>query len=142
VDLDWREYVKSDPRYMRPMEVDHLEGDATKAHKLLGWLPTTSFDELVRMMVDADWDLARQEIIMRSLIAALKSSPRSVSLFDWGPFLRPDLKPTWRRAQPRPMMAVGHRRRRREASLTAVSPVPTLRWVGLACVTPPLCSRH
>ncbi len=54
VNLDWREYVKQDPRYMRPAEVDLLVGDATKAANQLGWEPTVSFSELVRMMVDAD----------------------------------------------------------------------------------------
>ena len=54
VDLDWHDYVVQDPRYMRPAEVDLLVGDATKAEKLLGWEPSVSFKELVRMMVDAD----------------------------------------------------------------------------------------
>ncbi len=54
VDLDWREYVKQDPRFMRPAEVDLLVGDANKAGKELGWEPTVSFSELVTMMVDAD----------------------------------------------------------------------------------------
>ena len=54
VDLDWHDYVVQDPRYMRPAEVDLLVGDATKAKKQLGWEPSVSFKELVRMMVDAD----------------------------------------------------------------------------------------
>jgi GDPmannose 4,6-dehydratase len=66
VDLDWREYVKSDPRYLRPTEVDHLEGDITKAQNILGWQPRTSFGDLVQMMVDSDRDLARQEVVMRN----------------------------------------------------------------------------
>jgi GDPmannose 4,6-dehydratase len=52
--LDWREYVKIDPRYFRPAEVDLLIGDYSKAKEKLGWEPTVRFDELVRMMVDAD----------------------------------------------------------------------------------------
>ena len=52
--LDWREYVKIDPRYFRPAEVDLLIGDYAKAKTKLGWEPTVRFDELVRMMVDAD----------------------------------------------------------------------------------------
>jgi GDPmannose 4,6-dehydratase len=52
--LDWRDYVKIDPRYFRPAEVDLLIGDYTKAKETLGWEPTVRFDELVRMMVDAD----------------------------------------------------------------------------------------
>jgi len=54
VDLDWRAYVKIDPRYFRPAEVDLLVGDYSKANEKLGWEPTVRFAELVRMMVDAD----------------------------------------------------------------------------------------
>lgn len=54
VGLDWKDFVKTDPRYYRPSEVDLLQGDASKAWKQLGWKPTTSFQELVRIMVDAD----------------------------------------------------------------------------------------
>ncbi len=57
VDLDWQEYVTVDERFMRPAEVDLLVGDGTKAKEKLGWEPTTSFQELVTMMVDADIDL-------------------------------------------------------------------------------------
>ncbi len=56
VKLDWRKYVKVDPRYLRPTEVDHLCGDATKARKVLGWKPTVKFKELVECMVDADME--------------------------------------------------------------------------------------
>ncbi len=52
--LDWERYVVSDPRFYRPAEVDLLVGDASKARRVLGWEPTVSFRELVRMMVDAD----------------------------------------------------------------------------------------
>jgi len=52
--LDWRNYVKTDPRYFRPSEVDLLIGDYSKAKEQLGWEPTVRFQELVRMMVDAD----------------------------------------------------------------------------------------
>jgi GDPmannose 4,6-dehydratase len=59
--LDWKEYVKIDPRYYRPAEVDLLIGDASKAKKILGWEPKTTFAELVKIMVQADSDdLARQ----------------------------------------------------------------------------------
>jgi GDPmannose 4,6-dehydratase len=54
VDLDWNEYVKKDPRFLRPAEVDQLIGDAGKAKKVLGWEPTVDFKGLVTMMVDAD----------------------------------------------------------------------------------------
>ncbi len=56
VDLDWREYVVQDPRFMRPAEVDHLIGDASKARNILGWKPEVGFEELVRRMVEADLD--------------------------------------------------------------------------------------
>ncbi len=51
---NWKKYVKSDPRYKRPAEVPNLRGKADKARKVLGWKPKTSFEELVKMMVDAD----------------------------------------------------------------------------------------
>ncbi len=63
--LDWREHVRQDPRYLRPAEVDHLLGDATKAREQLGWQPTTSFRTLVDMMVDHDMALAERERVMR-----------------------------------------------------------------------------
>ena len=59
VDLDWRRYVKQDPRFMRPAEVDLLVGDPAKARAELGWEPLVGFDELVRMMVDADLERLR-----------------------------------------------------------------------------------
>jgi GDPmannose 4,6-dehydratase len=52
--LDWEQYVEIDPRYFRPSEVDVLLGDASKAREKLGWEPKVGFDELVRLMVDAD----------------------------------------------------------------------------------------
>jgi GDPmannose 4,6-dehydratase len=68
VDLDWRAYVKQDPRFMRPAEVDLLVGDPGKAKAELGWEPLVGFDELVRMMVDAD--LERQRGAGRPALAA------------------------------------------------------------------------
>lgn len=59
VDLDWRDYVVQDPRYMRPAEVDLLVGDPEKAGRELGWEPTVSFRQLVRMMVDADLEMLK-----------------------------------------------------------------------------------
>lgn len=53
--------VRVDPKYFRPSEVDLLLGDATKAEKELGWYPKTKFNELVKIMTQADWDLARKE---------------------------------------------------------------------------------
>src|SRR5947209_3863271 len=57
VGLDPDEYVRQDPRFMRPAEVDHLIGDCSKAKRQLGWEPRTSFEELIRLMVDADLEL-------------------------------------------------------------------------------------
>ncbi|MGI8801392.1 MAG: GDP-mannose 4,6-dehydratase [Solirubrobacteraceae bacterium] len=54
VGLSPEPYVRQDPRFMRPAEVDHLIGDYSKAERQLGWRPQTSFEELVRLMVDAD----------------------------------------------------------------------------------------
>jgi GDPmannose 4,6-dehydratase len=54
VGLDWQKHVRVDPRFLRPAEVDHLIGDASKAHRELGWSPSVDFKELVEMMVDAD----------------------------------------------------------------------------------------
>ena len=57
--LDWKSHVVVDPSYLRPTEVDILLGDATKAKRELGWEPTTKFQALVKLMVDADLELAR-----------------------------------------------------------------------------------
>ena len=54
VGLDWRKYVRVDPALFRPAEVNSLRGDASKARERLGWRPTVDFEQLVRMMVDAD----------------------------------------------------------------------------------------
>jgi GDPmannose 4,6-dehydratase len=57
VGLDWRDHVKTDPKFERPAEVDYLVGDASKAQEKLGWRPAVDFESLVRMMVDADLEL-------------------------------------------------------------------------------------
>ena len=59
--LDWHDYVKIDERYFRPAEVDMLIGDYSKAKAKLGWEPTVRFEELVRMMVDADRERGKLE---------------------------------------------------------------------------------
>lgn len=59
--LNWKDYVETDPRYFRPTEVDHLQGDASKAKRVLGWRPRVDFDTLVRMMVDSDSESALRE---------------------------------------------------------------------------------
>lgn len=74
--LNWKEYVEIDPRYMRPTEVDFLLGDPSKAKRVLGWEPRVKFEELVRMMVDADMELARQE---STLIQAGHMTPARAS---------------------------------------------------------------
>ena len=70
--LDWERYVEVDKRYLRPAEVDVLQGDASKARRELGWEPEVTFDQLVEMMVEADLKLAEQE---RTLVdAGLKAN--------------------------------------------------------------------
>ncbi|WZO99486.1 GDP-mannose 4,6-dehydratase [Isosphaeraceae bacterium EP7] len=61
VDLDYRDYVEFDTRYTRPSEVDILQGDPTKAKKVLGWEPEVNFEGLIKMMMDHDLELARRE---------------------------------------------------------------------------------
>ncbi|MBK6841816.1 MAG: GDP-mannose 4,6-dehydratase [Gemmatimonadaceae bacterium] len=61
VNLEWERYVSLDEKYLRPSEVDHLLGDASKAREKLGWSPTVSFEGLVSMMVDADLKVAERE---------------------------------------------------------------------------------
>ena len=65
LDLDWQKYVEIDPKYFRPSEVDYLEGDASKARKVLKWKPRVTFGELVRMMTDADMKIAEREKIIK-----------------------------------------------------------------------------
>jgi GDPmannose 4,6-dehydratase len=62
--LDWRDHVAFDERYLRPTEVDHLQGDASKARDLLGWTPKLPLAALVRLMVTADHRLAKQEKLL------------------------------------------------------------------------------
>ncbi len=56
---DWERYIETDPRFLRPAEVDYLIGDASKAHQQLGWRPRVTFDELVKMMVENDLRLVK-----------------------------------------------------------------------------------
>ena len=67
VGLDWERYVKVDPRYYRPAEVDFLRGNAAKAKRILGWEPRTSFPQLVELMVDADVKLLEDALSGRLL---------------------------------------------------------------------------
>lgn len=61
-DLDWQKYVKIDPKFMRPAEVELLIGESKKARKALNWQPKVSFKELVKMMVDSDLKLVKSQI--------------------------------------------------------------------------------
>lgn len=60
--LDWEKYVKSDPRFLRPAEVDLLVGDSSKAEKVLGWKPEVDFKKLVDIMVKADYDYLKSQL--------------------------------------------------------------------------------
>jgi len=62
LDLDWRDYVVQDPRFMRPAEVDLLVGNPEKARRVLGWEPKVTFEGLVQMMVDADLAKIKKEM--------------------------------------------------------------------------------
>ncbi|MCS7038427.1 MAG: GDP-mannose 4,6-dehydratase [Anaerolineae bacterium] len=62
VGLDWEEYVVVDPKYYRPAEVDLLVGNPAKARRVLGWEPTVTFEQLVRLMVDADLAMLQQKV--------------------------------------------------------------------------------
>jgi GDPmannose 4,6-dehydratase len=65
LELDWQKYVEIDQRYFRPSEVDYLQGDASKAKKVLKWEPKVTFKELARMMTDADMKIAENEKIIK-----------------------------------------------------------------------------
>ncbi|MBL0212072.1 MAG: GDP-mannose 4,6-dehydratase [Holophagaceae bacterium] len=66
LDLDWQKYVEVDPRYFRPAEVDHLEGDPSKARRILGWEPKTDVKMLAGMMVDSDLRIAEKELLLKN----------------------------------------------------------------------------
>src|SRR5438270_2486697 len=71
--LDWRQYVEVDQRYFRPAEVDYLLADASKARRVLGWEPSVTFAELVRIMVASD--IAELERALVGGTAALRREP-------------------------------------------------------------------
>ncbi len=75
LDLDWQKYVEIDPRYFRPAEVDHLEGDPSKAQKILGWERCTDIRTLTNMMVDSDLRLAEKEMVLKN--AGHEQAPRA-----------------------------------------------------------------
>lgn len=87
LNLDWHDFVKFDSRYLRPTEVDLLCGDATRARTNLGWSPTVTMQQLCRMMIDSDYELAERERTLREaghIVAdfgnELVERPRSVTL--------------------------------------------------------------
>jgi GDPmannose 4,6-dehydratase len=65
--LDWKKWVEVDSRYFRPTEVDILQGDASKARRVLGWEPKVKFEQLVRLMVDADLELLQAQLQGRAV---------------------------------------------------------------------------
>ena len=65
LDMDWHKYVETDPRYLRPSEVDCLLGDASKAKRVLKWEPKVTFKELARLMTDADMGIAKREKLIK-----------------------------------------------------------------------------
>ncbi|HTQ38141.1 MAG TPA: GDP-mannose 4,6-dehydratase [Pirellulales bacterium] len=72
--LDYRDFVRTDPRYFRPTEVDVLLGNATKARSVLGWHPRISFEQLVTMMVQADFELAQREQVLKEHFPTVASA--------------------------------------------------------------------
>jgi len=67
VNLNWKDYVIVDPKFVRPAEVELLLGDSTKALKKLGWAPETSFEELIKMMIEADLERIENDIKLFNL---------------------------------------------------------------------------
>lgn len=83
LELEWERFVEVDPNYFRPTEVDYLQGDPSKARKVLGWEPRVDFEGLMKMMVDHDLEVARQERLLSDhqksdTIAASRARNRDV----------------------------------------------------------------
>lgn len=74
VGLDANDFIEIDPRYFRPAEVEQLLGDASKARKVLNWSPTVGVEELAKMMVDSDLEIARREKTLRDAGHAMPAS--------------------------------------------------------------------
>ncbi|KAL0856654.1 hypothetical protein Bca101_061808 [Brassica carinata] len=64
VGLNWKDHVEIDKMYFRPTEVDNLKGDASKAKEVLKWKPKVGFEQLVKMMVDEDLEMAKREKVL------------------------------------------------------------------------------
>ena len=77
LDLDWEQYVDYDQRYERPIEVDLLIGDPAKGQAQLNWEPKVRFKNLVKIMVDADLVLAKQELAYQQATGAINHSLRN-----------------------------------------------------------------
>jgi len=67
VNLNWENYVVIDPKFFRPAEIEFILGNSTKALKKLGWAPETSFEELIKMMIDADLERIENDIKLFNL---------------------------------------------------------------------------
>jgi GDPmannose 4,6-dehydratase len=67
VDLDWKDYVIVDTKFIRPAEVNILQGDASKARRVLGWRPEVTFEELIKMMVEADIKLYEEKRVIHAV---------------------------------------------------------------------------
>ena len=74
VGLDWQKYVKIDPKFLRPAEVDHLIGDPSKARQVLGWELNVNFTQLIEMMVDADMERLSTSVVGESPIVGRRVS--------------------------------------------------------------------
>jgi len=70
LELNWKDFVETDPRYLRPTEVDLLLGDFTKARTQLGWSPKVTFKALAKMMTEADLELAKKEAYLAKRTAS------------------------------------------------------------------------
>jgi GDPmannose 4,6-dehydratase len=75
LDLDWRDFVETDLYYLRPTEVEDLQGDFSKARRTLNWEPTIGFKELVRLMVEHDLELAEREAFAKGFRKTLVLKP-------------------------------------------------------------------
>jgi len=73
VGLPWEDYVEIDPKLIRPAEVDYLCGDATKASEKLGWKPEVSFEELIKMMVEADLEAVQRGENVYAVAAGMRN---------------------------------------------------------------------
>jgi GDPmannose 4,6-dehydratase len=67
--LNWHDYVDVDPRFYRPTEVDLLIGDPEKARRKLGWKPTTKFNALISLMVEADMRLLKDQLSGKPILS-------------------------------------------------------------------------